>query len=162
MIRTIATSRTQPRRGATLVETAIVLPIFFLFLFGLWEFSHFYFVGNMLDAAARRAARNGILDGNSTKDVTDEVKATLAHAFDASQVTVRVKDASTFESPSVNASNINYEDLPDIELKDADPRQLFIVQVEVDYADVGIISNSLFGGWLTGKKLRGQAVMRHE
>lgn len=162
MVRSIVHRRQQDRQGATLVETAIVLPVFFLFLFGLWEFSHFYFVGNMLDAAARRAARNGTLDGTSTAQVENEVKTTLAHAFDSSKVTVRIKDASAFESSTVDASNIDYSDLPDIELNDAEPRQLFIIRVEVDYADVGIISNSLFGGWLTGKKLTGQAVMRHE
>ena len=48
------------RRGTTLVEMAVVLPVFFLFIFALMEFSHAYMVVSMLNAACKRAARYGV------------------------------------------------------------------------------------------------------
>jgi Flp pilus assembly protein TadG len=44
-------------RGATLVETAIVMNIFLLFIFAIMEFGHFVMVKQLMDNAARDAAR---------------------------------------------------------------------------------------------------------
>jgi Flp pilus assembly protein TadG len=45
------------RRGATVVEAAIVMNIFLLFIFGIMEFGHFVFVKQLMDNAARDGAR---------------------------------------------------------------------------------------------------------
>jgi Flp pilus assembly protein TadG len=47
----------QGRRGATLVEAAIVMNIFLLFIFGIMEFGHFVMVKQLMDNAARDGAR---------------------------------------------------------------------------------------------------------
>ena len=46
----------QDRQGAVLVENALVISVFLVFLFGIIEFGHVYLVINTLNAAAKRAA----------------------------------------------------------------------------------------------------------
>lgn len=45
------------RRGAALVEAAIVMNTFLLFIFGIFEFGHFIMVKQLMDNAARDGAR---------------------------------------------------------------------------------------------------------
>jgi len=45
------------RLGAALVEAAIVMNIFLLFIFGIMEFGHFVMVKQLMDNAARDGAR---------------------------------------------------------------------------------------------------------
>ncbi len=49
--------RRRLRSGATLVETALVLSLLLLFLFGIFEYSRFLLVNQMLANAARDGAR---------------------------------------------------------------------------------------------------------
>jgi Flp pilus assembly protein TadG len=49
--------RTDRRRGAAVVEAAIVMNIFLMFLFGVMEFGHYVFVKQLMDNAARDGAR---------------------------------------------------------------------------------------------------------
>jgi len=144
--------------GSTLVETAIILPVFFLFLFALFEVGHAYMVVNVLNAAATKAAREGIAEGVTTATVSARVLSTLSTAFDTSTVTVYVKDAGVFDTPGIDPTTIDYANLPSIQLINADPRQLFVVRVEVPYDTIAIFSPK----WITGLTLKGQAVMRHE
>lgn len=149
-----------PRRrtGATTVEMAVVLPVFFLFMFALVEFSHAYFVINVLNGACKKAARMGIGDDVTTTQVEAKVREILTKAMKVNNVTVVVKNAGTFDSSSTNPANINYNSLPSIELSDAEPRQLFIVRASVPYEDVSLIPPL----WIKNITLSGQSVMRHE
>jgi Flp pilus assembly protein TadG len=54
---TCASGRTGRRLGAALVEAAIVMNIFLLFIFGIMEFGHFVMVKQLMDNAARDGAR---------------------------------------------------------------------------------------------------------
>lgn len=146
------------RDGTTLVEMAVVLPVFFLFLFALMEFSHAYMIISMLNAATKRAARYGVADGVSTANVEAKVKAILGSAMKTTNVTVQVKNAGMFDASTVNASTINYSTLPSIELNGSKARQLFIVRAQVKYEDVALIPPF----WIKGATLSGQSVMRHE
>jgi Flp pilus assembly protein TadG len=49
--------RTPARRGATVVESAIVLSIFLMFLFGIFEYCRFLYVLHVTNNAAREGAR---------------------------------------------------------------------------------------------------------
>ena len=144
--------------GSTLVETAVVLPVFFLFLFTLFEVAHAYMVVNVLNAAATKAAREGVAEGVTTADVSARVLSVLSAAFDTSAATVYVKDAGVFDTAGVDPTTIDYANLPSIELSDADPRQLFVVRVEIPYDSIAILTPK----WVTGVTLTGQSVMRHE
>lgn len=57
MRRTTPRRRRRLRSGATLVETALVLSILLLFLFGIFEYSRYLLVNQLLANAARDGAR---------------------------------------------------------------------------------------------------------
>ena len=144
--------------GSALVETAVVLPVFSLFLFTLFEVAHAYMVVNILNAAATKAAREGVAEGVTTATVSAKVLSVLSAAFDVSNASVYVKNAGVFDTPGVDPTAIDYATLPDIELSNADPRQLFVVRVEIPYDTIAIFPPK----WITGVTLKGQSVMRHE
>ena len=55
--------RRRRSRGQALVEFALVIPVFFMLLFGLIDLGHFVYVSNALNQAAREAARVGSVAG---------------------------------------------------------------------------------------------------
>jgi len=146
------------RSGATLVETAIVFPVFLMFLFAVIEFGHAFMCNATLTAAAKDGARYGSVDGVTSQQVIDRVRARVNGAFKSSKATVIVKDARTYENATTNPATVNVANLPNIELNDADSRQLFIVRVSVPYDQVAIMPPF----WAKGLTLRGDSVMRHE
>jgi Flp pilus assembly protein TadG len=52
---------TNRRRGAVAVETGIVLPVFLMILLGIFEYSRFVMMRNLVDNAAREGARNAVV-----------------------------------------------------------------------------------------------------
>ncbi len=148
------------RRGATLVETAVVLPVFFTFLFGFIEFGHCYMTIHTLNSAARRAARMGVGEDITTEQVSDLAHSILDSAIDADTtgVNITVKDASVFDDPAVDPSTIDYDSLPSVEVADVESRTLFLVRIEVPYHEIGIMGPR----WIDTLNLHGQAIMRKE
>jgi Flp pilus assembly protein TadG len=77
------------RRGATAVEAALVLPMVFLFLFGIFEYGRYVMTLQVMTNAAREGARYalthtqpltvaGTTYGNTTSDVTTIINKSLA------------------------------------------------------------------------------------
>lgn len=66
------------RRGAALVEFALVAPVFLLLLIGSIEFGRAIMVQEALTNASREGARVGVLDGATTSDVTTAVNTYLS------------------------------------------------------------------------------------
>lgn len=152
------------RRGTTVVETALILPVFLLFVLGLIELSHAQLVKNVLRSACRKAARIGTTEGTSTADVRNRALEMLETVVDADSIEIFVKDASAFDSGGeLPDTGAELEALADIELADAEPRQLFLVRAKIHYNDVAIVPNILYlGSFLDHVVLEGQAFMRHE
>ena len=126
--------------GTTLVETALVLPVFLAFVLGLMELSHAYLVTNVMRAACREAARMGSVSGTSSAQVKQKALYMMGSTCKASLVTVFVKDASAFDgnnSPATDGASL--ENLPAIQLTNAAPRQLFLVRAKVHYNDIAIV-----------------------
>jgi hypothetical protein len=69
------------RRGAAVVEFALVLPIFFLMVFAMIEFGRMVMVRQVLTNASREGARIGVLDGATTQEVVDTVENYLTSAL---------------------------------------------------------------------------------
>lgn len=166
---TVARVRPKPlrRRGATIVEMAVVIPVFAIFMAGLMEVNHAYLTLNILKAAVNKGARLGVAEPTTNAQVEAKVREVLGSAIDEDAVSVIIKDASVFDSPNVNPNNINYGSLPDINLQNAEPRQLFIVRVEVDYDKVALLPPMFVkktgpNGQKQSVKMTAQAVMRHE
>lgn len=149
---------TTERSGTTLVEMALVLPVFFLFVMAIIEFGHAYLVIGTMTAAVKKAARMGAADGVTTQQVIDEVERILGSSIDMSNATILVKNGSVFDEPGVDASAVSYSSLGDLELTDAEDAQLFIVRVEVPYDDVALLPPF----WAGGLQLHSESVMRHE
>lgn len=155
---TLRTRKPHNRDGAVAMETAVVLPVFFLLLFGFIEFGHVFMTIHTLNSAARRAARQGISETATTASVTTLAREITSAAIPGSSATILVKNGSAFDTTGVNAATINYSALPNIELATAERRQLFIVRISVSYSDVAILGPK----WLGGLTVYGQSVMRKE
>ena len=152
------------RRGTTVVETALVLPVFLLFVLALIELAHAQMVKNVLRSACRQAARIGSTEGHTTSEIQNHVLDVIGTVVDPEQVEVFVKDASEFDSggnPPTDGAAL--EAMPNIELSESAPLQLFMVRAKVHYNDIAIVPNIPFiGDFLEDVVLEGQAFMRHE
>jgi len=84
------------RRGAALVEFAMIAPIFFLMVLGLIEFGRAMMVQAQMTAAAKAGARAGSFDGSQSSDVTSAVNNYLSAAG--------ISGATTTCSPSPPSS----------------------------------------------------------
>jgi hypothetical protein len=146
------------RTGATLIEVAVIMPVFMIFVWGLIEFGHAFMVVNLLSSAAQRAAREGVADDVTTAQVIAKANSILSSAISLDDVTVMVKDASIFDDSEADLSSIDYASLPNIELDDMEPRELFVVYIEVPYDNVSILPPE----WVTGVTMRGMSAQRHE
>jgi hypothetical protein len=156
--------RRDPRRGTTLVEAALVLPVFMLFVLVLVELGHAQLVKHVLRAACRQGARIGTTEGKTTANVRTRVLEMLATVVEPGEAEIFIKNASPYDAGGIPPeSGSELEALADIELADAEPRQLFLVRAKVNYGDIAIVPNIPFvGELLDGVVLEGQAFMRHE
>jgi Flp pilus assembly protein TadG len=66
-----ARARRPRRRGAAAVEFAVVAPIFFVLCLGIIEFGRGLMVTELLNEAARKGCRKGIIEGTSTQQIKD-------------------------------------------------------------------------------------------
>ncbi len=163
MLRGISQRRQTTRRGTTAVETALVLPVFLLFVFGLMELGRAVFVQHVINSACRQAARIGSTTGNSTASVKNKMLDVLGAAINPNAVTVYVKDASSFDAGSPSTSGSSLESMPNIEVSDAKPGQLFMVRAKIHYGDIAIVKHiPILGDFLDSVTLAGQAFIRHE
>lgn len=137
------------RRGAVIVEAAVVLPILLILVLGIIEFGRGMMVVQLLTNGAREGARRGILDGSSNTIVKDHVKTTLSNSIGCNPTDVTV--AVTLTPDPANSTTGN-------EVADAEPGDLVNIEVSVEYDKVGYI----MGGFLSGKTLKARNTMRHE
>jgi len=154
-----STNKQRNRSGTTLVEAAIVLPVFLTFVLAIIEFGHAQLVHNMLNNACRTAARMGSVEGTNSAGVVAEVNQKMAPVVDTSNVSVFVNDASIYDAGGAPpTSGAGIEALPTIELSNAEPRLMFVVRARVNYNDIAIVPVP----FLQDVVLNSQAFMRHE
>ena len=70
-------SRRGPRRGATVVEFALTLPIFILFLMASFEFGWLNVLRHTADNAAYEAARHAMVPGATAAEATARANSIL-------------------------------------------------------------------------------------
>ena len=137
----------------------MVFPVYLALLFGVAEFGHAQLILNLLNSACRNGARMGSTEGITTADVRTRVNQTMAAAVATSKVTIFVKDASAFDGggtpPSTDAA---LEAMADIEVANAEPRQMFMVRAKVTYNSIALVPLP----FLKNMTLDAQAFMRHE
>ena len=84
------------RRGATVLEAALVVPILLALAFGGVEVGYFIFIKHTLHGAARVGARVGSLPSSTTAEVTTAVgNAMTAAGIASNEYTLQVRNADT-------------------------------------------------------------------
>jgi Flp pilus assembly protein TadG len=141
--------RNHKRRGAAIVEIALVLPIFFAVVLGIVEFGRARMVSQMVTNSAREATRLAIIDGLTNSTVEAWVEEFLNDTINvtASDVTVTI----TVVAAPGNDDPLN-------QVGNAQARDLVTIKVSVPFDKVSYVS----GSYLNGKNLSAQSSMRHE
>jgi Flp pilus assembly protein TadG len=141
-------SRTD-RGGAAMVETALVLPVFFMIVLGIVEFGRAMMVAQLLTNGAREGARLAVMaDATNTSvetAVLDFVETSVGVPRGNVTVTITVTAAAGNPDPANNLANANKRDLCN-------------VLVSVPFADVDYLP----GEYLADRNLIGQCAMRRE
>jgi Flp pilus assembly protein TadG len=143
------TLRSLNRRGAAVVEMALVLPIFLMVVLGIIEFGRAMWVSNMVTNSAREGARMAILDGSSNTEVRTAVQdfLTTSLGVNAADITTTITIVPAEGNPN-----------PGNESANAGSRDLITVEVSLPFDQVSLIP----GDYLSGKQLIGRSAMRHE
>ena len=84
------------RRGAAVVEFAVIAPLFFMMVFGIIEFGRALMVQQILTNASREGARRAIVEGTTASEVEELVDDYLTNAS--------VSGTTTAVSPNVLAT----------------------------------------------------------
>jgi Flp pilus assembly protein TadG len=125
------------RRGAALIEFAIIAPIFFLLVLGIFEFGRGMMVQAMLASAAQQGARAGSLTNAQASDVTTAANEYLTPAG--------ISGATIVVTPSPPSSALPGQDVK--------------VTVSIGYAQVSWIPAPKF---LKNKTLSSTAIVQRE
>ena len=132
-----------------MVETALVLPIFFMIVLGVIEFGRAMMVAQLLTNGAREGARLASMPNATNTDVEDAVLDFVESAVgvprDKVTVTITVTAATGNPDPANNLATTSRRDLCN-------------VLVEVPFSDVDYIP----GKYLQDRNLVGQCAMRRE
>jgi Flp pilus assembly protein TadG len=91
--------RRREQRGQALVEFALILPIFLLILFGLFDFGRAIYAYNTISQAAREAARLAIVDQTVTHVQAEGANSAVSLGVNASDVVVDFRDRGTPDVP---------------------------------------------------------------
>ena len=158
--RTCRRNRPHLHRGGTAAtELAVVLPVFLVFMFGLWAYGHAQMVSNMLKGATRMAARYGATEGVTSAQAEARIRQVMGSAINPAVITIQVKDASGYDGGTAfPTAGSAMAALPDLELASAESRQLFVIRATVNYNAVAVIPTS----WFDNIQLSAQSFMRHE
>ena len=73
-------NRFGPRRGGTILETALVMSLLIMLSFGTAEYGYFFFIKNILSGAARDGARTAIADTATNTTVLSSISTAMTAA----------------------------------------------------------------------------------
>lgn len=126
------------RRGASVVEFAVVAPVFFLLVFAMIEFGRMVMVHQLLIGAAREGARQAVVDGATTQKVEQTVRDYLT------ATSINGQEAVVTVSPDPATANTG------VPVK---------VETAIAFAKVSWLPAPLY---LQNVTLSAAAIMRHE
>jgi Flp pilus assembly protein TadG len=125
------------RRGAAVVEFAIVAPLFFLLVFAMIEYGRMVMVSQIITNASREGARQAVLDGATNSEVTSAVDEFL-------------------EMSSIQGAEV--ETVP-ADISAAAYGEAVTVSVSVDFNQVSWLPSPMYLG---GQTIKASTVMRRE
>lgn len=135
-------SRPARRRGATIVEMAIVAPVFFVLVLAIIESARMVMIQQALTNAAREGCRHAV----------------LSTTLDASEVDTAVRTYLSGVTPSANDSNICQVTMTPADLTTAQPGTEVTVSVQIQSSHISWMP----AGHLRHVVLRGLAGMNRE
>jgi hypothetical protein len=125
------------RRGAAVVEFAVVAPVFFLLVFGMIEYGRLVMVQQVITNASREGARQAVLDGATSSEVRTSVTNYLTGA-------------------SIGGATVSFDPDP---LAGAEFGEPIEVTVTVPFNQVSWLPTPMFLG---GRTMSAVTVMRRE
>lgn len=97
-------NRPKARRGVSVLEATLVLPVVLAMIFGAIEFAYVFYVKQTLQAASREGARRGALSSANNAIVEQAVEdAMKAGGLGSAKYSVNITDASTGAGASVGS-----------------------------------------------------------
>jgi Flp pilus assembly protein TadG len=129
------------RRGQSLVEFALILPIFVLVLVGVFDLGRAVFAFNTISQAAREGARLAIVDQTISHIQDEASKTSVSLGVDPTDVTIEFRDREALDTPNSCAGAIAGDDNnhPSI------VRCMVIVTVPYDYDAATPILGDILG-----------------
>ncbi len=103
--------RRKDRRGQSLVEFGLILPIFLLLVFGIVDLGRAVFAYSTLNSAAREAARLAVVDQVPSHIADEAVKQAYALDVDAADVTLDWRSAFNPDTPNSCAAFVGQNDV---------------------------------------------------
>lgn len=99
------------RRGAFLVEFALVVPVVFALIFMFIEFGRYSLVRNAMDEAARVGCRKAILKDSTDTEIESEVTGMLS-PFGISRESIAISDRTVCQGDPVTVTvSVQYHDV---------------------------------------------------
>ena len=139
-------ARGKARRGITVLEAALLLPILLGLVFGTIEFAYVFYVKQTLQSASREGARRGVLAGSSNAEVIQAVNDAMGTGgLGSSKYEVAISSATTGSAADVSAIPAG---------------EGVRVEVSAPWSQYSVFLSG-FGDWARGD-LRCQTVMRRE
>ncbi len=143
------------RKGGSVLEAALIVPILVSLGLGMAEYSYFFFVKHTLEGAAREAARNAIVPNSGTSaSAYNAAVAAGNNAISAAGISTLLTSI-TFADGSVTLTGTNFSTAVA-----GDPIK---ATVSASWSAIGVhLLPSTMGGIPTSKTVVGTCVMRKE
>ena len=110
MKRRITSREASRRAGASTVEMALVAPVLFLIVFGVFEIAFAYMVHHQIQDAARQGCRAAICYGKTSTDVLSKVNTLLAaEHITGATTTILVNNAAADVSTATAGDQISVQ-----------------------------------------------------
>ena len=109
--------RTRNKKGTTIVEFALVLPLFLLLILGIFDFGRYFFVDHTLQFATREGMRLALVGGklngmDRTASIIQKIKDNASLAVDPSKLSIYIYpvapgygDPTGWETSTANAGD---------------------------------------------------------
>ncbi len=139
--------------GTAAVEFAVVSPLLFFVLFGMFEVGRFINVGEIATSASRYGARQASLAGTSVESVVNQTNQFLTSCGVSSSAATIVLESESTSGSGVFGSTANLSTVP--------VGAAIRVTVTLNFSQVSWVPNGFFGMTLP-TNITGVTVMRKE
>ena len=93
-------NRTHDSRGQSMVEFALILPIFVLLLIGIFDLGRGVYAFNTISQAAREGARLAIVDQTIAHIQDEAAKTAVQLGIDPADIVVEFRDRELLDTPN--------------------------------------------------------------